>query len=140
MSSATAGACSVVNSRGGAAGFSARAGSTGTGRAGRLRIDGSNTGLGSIRTRYSSTTFLVIPAQSARSVSTLSSHQMRRQKTCNREADTVLGQRDEQLREANRNIRDMDARCDRAFAQMKPLDAVVKRALVTELERDLVAR
>ena len=29
-------------------------------------------------------------------------------------------------------IRDVDARCDRAFAQMKPLDAVVKRALVTD--------
>ncbi len=40
----------VVNSRAGAAG----AGSTGTGREGRLRIDGSNTGLGSMRTRYSS--------------------------------------------------------------------------------------
>ena len=64
---------------------------------------------------------------------------MRRQKTCNRETDTVLGERDQQLREANRNIGDVDARCDRTFAQLKPLDAVVKRALVTELERDLVA-
>ena len=63
----------VVNSRGGGAGLSAGAASTGTGRAGRLRIDGSNTGLGSMRTRYSSAVFLVIPAQSARSVSTLSS-------------------------------------------------------------------
>ena len=64
---------------------------------------------------------------------------MGRQKTRDRETDTVLGQCDEELRETNRNIRDVDARCDRAFAQMKPLDAVVKRALVTELERDLVA-
>ena len=65
---------------------------------------------------------------------------MRRQKTGNRETETVLGQRDEQLRKANRNVRDVYSRCDRAFAQMKPLDAVVKRALVTELERDLPPR
>ena len=52
---------------------------------------------------------------------------MRCQKTRNREADTVLRQRDQQLREANRNIRDVDSRCDRAFAQVKPLDAVRKR-------------
>ena len=61
----------VVDSREGAAGLSAGAASTGTSRAGRLRIDGSNTAFGSIRTRYSSTAFLVIPAQFARSVSTL---------------------------------------------------------------------
>ena len=42
----------IVNSRGGDAGLSAGTASTGTGRAGRLRIDGTNTGLGSMRTRY----------------------------------------------------------------------------------------
>jgi len=38
----------IVNSRGGSAGLASGAASTGTSRAGRLRIDGSNTGLGSM--------------------------------------------------------------------------------------------
>ena len=52
----------IINSRGGAAGLSAGTGSTGTGRAGRLRIDGSNTGLGSMQTRYN---VLLSPSSSA---------------------------------------------------------------------------
>ncbi len=60
--------------------------------------------------------------------------------SCDRQADAVVGQRDEELRETFHNVRHLDPHRHRALAQVKLLYAVSEEILVSARELRLSSR
>ena len=65
---------------------------------------------------------------------------MRREVTCDAEADAVLRQRNEDLREPSRDVRHLEPKRHRALAQVKLLYAVREQILVAACELRLLSR